>query len=81
MPWATTPVVEGQAKNFAICPQSLVHSGLRLFDLPPLTVDLPVDNVRVHGCKLGRPWLGAGWSFFVQWLDVAGACKAGHAAG
>ena len=51
MPWATQSALQGQAKNFVICPQSLVHSGFQLFHLPPETVDRPVDNVRVHGCR------------------------------
>ncbi|WP_255142024.1 MULTISPECIES: hypothetical protein [Pseudomonas] len=51
MPWATPLAFEGQAKNFVICPQSLVDSGSRLFHLPPEIVDLPVDNVRVHSCR------------------------------
>jgi hypothetical protein len=49
MPWATQPTFQGQAKKFPICPQSLVHSGLQLFHLPPETVDRPVDKVRAHG--------------------------------
>jgi hypothetical protein len=51
MPWATHPAIQGQAKKFPICPQSLVHSGLQLFHLPPETVDRPVDKVRAHGWK------------------------------
>ncbi|WP_238545873.1 hypothetical protein [Pseudomonas sp. GM41(2012)] len=49
MPWAAQPAFQGQAKKFPICPQSLVHSGLQLFHLPPETVDRPVDKVRAHG--------------------------------
>jgi hypothetical protein len=49
MPWATHRAIQGQAKKFPICPQSLVHSGLQLFNLPPETVDRPVDKVRAHG--------------------------------
>ena len=56
MPWATPRACEGQAKNFSNSPQSLVHSGLQHFHLPPETVDRPVDNVRVHGCKPRGVW-------------------------
>ena len=51
LPWATQQTLQGQAKKFPICPQSLVDSGLQLFHLPPETVDRPVDKVRAHGCR------------------------------
>jgi hypothetical protein len=56
LPGITQPAPEGQAKNFLICPQSLVDSGLQLLHLPPETVDRPVDKVRVHGCKPQCIW-------------------------
>jgi hypothetical protein len=53
---ATQQAIEGQAKKFPNCSQSLVHSGFQLFHLPPETVDRPVDKVRVHGCKPRPVW-------------------------
>jgi hypothetical protein len=63
---ATQQTVQGQAKKFPNCPQSLVDSGFQLFDLPPETVDRPVDNVRVHGCKPRRTRRSHYWLFFIQ---------------
>jgi hypothetical protein len=48
-PQATHATVEGQAKKFVICSQSLVHSGFQLLHLPPECVDGAVDKVRAVG--------------------------------
>ncbi|CAN1595974.1 protein of unknown function [Pseudomonas mediterranea] len=39
-----------KGKKFSDASQSLIHSGLRRFHLPPITVDVPVDKARATGC-------------------------------
>ena len=56
MPCPAQLVVQGQEKNFPDSPQSLVHSGLQHFHLPPETVEGLVDNVRAHGYRPRRVW-------------------------
>ncbi|MGE8068518.1 hypothetical protein [Pseudomonas sp. NPDC089569] len=49
-PGPAQQVDKGQAKKFSNPSQSLVDSGLQLFQLPPECVDGLVDKVRVPGC-------------------------------
>ena len=65
-PAAAQSALQGQAINFVIGPQSLVHSGFQLFHLPPDCVDGVVDKVRAHGCRPRGIRYWHCWLFFVQ---------------